>query len=126
MLAVASWDNLTNKGRIQALPDRVIVWNGVQKREAIELHNVPEDRIVVTGAQLYDDWFERQPSRDRMTFCEDFSFFADRPIILYVGSSSSIAKDEPSFVRRWLEALRSAPDTKLRRSNVLIRPHPMN
>ena len=34
-LCVHSWDNLTNKGLIRVLPDRVFVWNEAQKREAV-------------------------------------------------------------------------------------------
>lgn len=126
VLAVASWDNLTSKSRIQAMPHRVLVWNGAQKREAIELHSVPEDSIVVTGAQLYDQWFERSPSCGRAAFCSAFGFDPERPIVLYVGSSHTIARDEPIFVRRWLTALRACAHKELAAANVLIRPHPMN
>src|SRR5204862_7258742 len=58
-MAVASWDNLTNKGIIAVQPDCVIVWNDAQKREAIELHGVRPEAVQVTGAQLFDDWFNR-------------------------------------------------------------------
>src|SRR5262245_50536622 len=34
-LCVHSWDNLTNKGLIRIIPDRVFVWNDTQKREAV-------------------------------------------------------------------------------------------
>lgn len=126
VLAVASWDNLTNKSRIQAPVDRVLVWNETQRREAIVLHGVASDRITVTGAQLYDDWFVRKPSRNRQSFCAANGFDPDRPIILYVGSSAAIAEDEPAFIRRWLAAIRSSADAALAGASVLIRPHPMN
>jgi len=57
MVCVANWDNLTNKGHMRVMPDRVVVWNEDQRREAVELHDVPEDRIDVTGAQPFDRWF---------------------------------------------------------------------
>ncbi len=38
---VTSWDNLTNKGALKFVPDRVLVWNEAQAREAVELHHVP-------------------------------------------------------------------------------------
>ena len=44
-LPVASWDNLTNKGHLRVLPDAVMVWNDVQKEEAVALHGVA-DRIA--------------------------------------------------------------------------------
>ena len=40
-LAVASWDNLTNKGVIAVQPDRVLVWNQPQADEAVTLHGTP-------------------------------------------------------------------------------------
>ncbi len=126
VLAVASWDNLTNKSRVQIATDRVLVWNETQRREAIELHGIDDQTIVITGAQLYDDWFQRKPSRDREAFCRSLHFDPALPIILYVGSSSAIAANEPAFVRGWLAALRASPDPSLAGANVLIRPHPMN
>ena len=64
-LCVWSWDHLSSKALIRDWPDRVFVWNDVQRQEALNLHGVPADRIVVTGAQCFDQWFNRQPSRDR-------------------------------------------------------------
>jgi len=122
--AVASWDNLTNKGLIKVLPDFVTVWNEGQKREAVELHGVPENRVLVTGAQIFDCWFDRQPSSDRSAFCHQFRFDAQRPLITYLCSSRQIADDEVVIVRRWLGALRSHNDSLVRNVSVIVRPHP--
>ena len=70
VLCVGSWDHLSSKSVLRAVPDLVTVWNETQKQEAIELHAVPAERIVVTGAQCYDQWFGRRPSRSREEFCE--------------------------------------------------------
>jgi hypothetical protein len=122
--AVASWDNLTNKGVIGVQPDRVIVWNEAQKREAIELHGVQPDAVRVTGAQLFDEWFDRQPTAGRDDFCARVGLDASRPFLLYLCSSLFIARDEVPFVRRWLDALRRSEVAALRDCGVLIRPHP--
>lgn len=123
---IASWDNLTNKGLMRVLPERVCVWNEVQRREAVELHGVPPDRVTVTGAQLFDRWFERTPSTTREGFCETKGLDAARPVVLYTCSSSFIAPApaEIAFVRQWLSAVRANPATAS--VNVLIRPHPFN
>jgi len=123
-LCVASWDNLTNKGLIQTAPDRIYVWNEDQRREAVDLHRVPGDRVIATGAQCFDQWFEWAPSTTSAQFRERLGFPLDGPILLYVCSYSFIAPDEPEFVTRWLAALRSHPDERLRTASVLIRPHP--
>jgi hypothetical protein len=122
--AVASWDNLTNKGLIKVLPDFVTVWNDCQKREAVELHGVPEDRVFVTGAQIFDCWFDRRPSSDRAAFCRQFGFQPQTPLLTYLCSSRQIADDEVGIVRRWLQALRNHNDSLVRNVSVIVRPHP--
>lgn len=125
-LCVASWDNLTSKGLIRVNPDHVLVWNEAQKREAVSLHGVPADRVVITGAQLFDHWFEGRPSRSREEFCRTVGLDPSRPFILYVGSSIFIAPEEVPFGERWLSALRAAGDPVVASAGVLIRPHPAN
>lgn len=124
-LAVASWDNLTNKGLVQAQPDRVLVWNDIQVREAVTMHRLPAAGLVKTGAQLFDDWFSRTPSTDKAGFCDRVGGLDPaRPILLYLCSSTFICKDEVSFVRQWLSALRASGDPTLEDANVIIRSHP--
>lgn len=121
---VASWDNLTNKGLIKAMPDRVFVWNEAQRREAIELHRIPPERVIITGAQIFDQWFDYQPSRTREEFCRQLGLEPERPIVLYTASSIFICRNESDFVLRWLKALRASADERLRGASVVIRPHP--
>jgi hypothetical protein len=127
-LAVGSWDHLSSKGFIRVDPDAVIVWNETQKREAVEMHGVPPGRVVVTGAQLFDQWFTMKPTVSREAFLTRVGLPPDRTVILYVGSSRGIAKPEleRAFVRRWIEALRASPHPTVREASVLIRPHPGN
>ena len=124
-LCVASWDHLSSKARIAELPDRVFVWNDTQKDEAVELHGVPAGRVVVTGAQCYDEWYERRPVRTREEFCASLRLPADRPLILYACSAFSPATPiEAAFVRRWIEGIRGSDDPVLRSAAILVRPHP--
>jgi len=125
-LCVASWDNLTNKGLIRIEPDLIILWNEVQKREAIELHDMPAAKIVMTGAQRFDEWFEQRPSTSREDFLRRAGLPTDRPYILYLCSSPFIAPDEVSFVAEWIQKLRSHISSPVRDASILIRPHPQN
>jgi hypothetical protein len=124
-LCVASWDHLTTKGLIRVEPDLVAIWNEEQRAEAIEYHGTPNERLVVTGAQPFDRWFERKPTT-REEFCAKVGLRVDRPFVLWVGSTASISAPdmELRFVRRWIEALRREPE--LRDVSILIRPHPYN
>jgi hypothetical protein len=125
---IASWDNLTNKGDLRVVTDLVAVWNDAQKREAVELHRIPADRIAVTGAQPFDRWFDRTPSRARVDFCRHVGLPDDRPFLLFTGSSIFIARAEIEmpFVRQWIEAVRTSADPAVRDLAILVRPHPYN
>ena len=127
-VAVASWDNLTNKGLLRIEPDLVVVWNEAQKGEAHDYHYIPAAKIAVTGAQLFDRWFDRRVTRDRAAFCQRVGLPGDGPFVLFTGSSSFISKSEAevAFVRRWLAAVRASGDPALAGVNVLVRPHPYN
>ena len=124
-VCVASWDNLTNKGLLRFVPERVFVWNEVQRREAVELHGIPAERVVATGAQLFDEWFERRPSRPREEFVRTVGLDPAEPYVLYVCSNPAMTEvAESEFVLRWIEALRSSGDERLRRLGIVVRPHP--
>jgi hypothetical protein len=81
---------------------------------------------VVTGAQVFDDWFDARPSRLRREFCRDVGLDPGHPFVLYVGSSTFIAPDEVPFVERWIAHLRRSSDPFLASAGVLVRPHPAN
>lgn len=119
---VFSWDNLTTKGVIHVQPDRVFVWNDLQKKEAVDYHAVPEDRVIVTGAPRFDEFIAMTPGSTRDEFCLAHRLDPAQPILTYLCSSEFIAGNEAAFVRRWVEEVRQEP--ALRRCNIVIRPHP--
>ena len=124
VFAVASWDHLSSKGEVTFSPQQVLVWNDVQKREAIELHHIPPDRVRVTGSQVFDDWFVQKPSMSRDAFCARVGLRADRPILLFVCSALlEGSAPESAFVVRWAQHLRASGDPILRECGILIRPH---
>jgi hypothetical protein len=124
-VCVASWDNLTNKGLLRVVPDRVLVWNEHQRAELAEMHGVPPERVVVTGGQKFDPWFELEARTTREEFAGRVGLDPARPYVLYVCSSSFVAGDEVPAVRRWIGALRDAGGA-LGELGVLVRPHPQN
>jgi hypothetical protein len=126
VLGVGSWDHLTTKGVIHELPDRILVWNELQRSEAVDLHGARPEQVVVTGAQAYDHWFATRPSTTRDAFCARVGLPADRPYLLYLCSSPFIAPYEVDAVRRWVQAIRTSGDATLRTAGILVRPHPQN
>ncbi|PYR79351.1 MAG: hypothetical protein DMF87_11515 [Acidobacteria bacterium] len=124
-VCVWSWDHLSSKAIIRDIPDRLFVWNDVQRTEAIEMHRVPADRVVVTGAHSFDRWFDQQPSRNRVDFCRRVGLPDDRPFVLWVCSALFPGSpSEAQFVLKWAAALRASSDERLRNAAILVRPHP--
>jgi hypothetical protein len=117
-----SWDNLTNRGLVRITPDRVLVWNEHQKREAVTYHGVPAERVVITGAPRFDEFFAMKPSTTAAEFCMRAGLDPSRPFLLYLCSSHFVAPNEVEFVRRWAQAVRQS--TALSRHGILVRPHP--
>jgi hypothetical protein len=120
-IQIASWDNLTTKSTFYTIPDAILVWNKYIEDEAIKLHDVPKDKIVVTGAATFDYLFSLRESCTFLEFCQRTGLAGDKPYIIYLGSSSSVAGNETIFVRDFVRSLRKSLNV-----DVLIRPHPVN
>ena len=121
-----SWDNLTNRGLIRVEPDLVVVWNELQRAEAVEMHGMTPDRVHVAGAPRFDDFFGMKPATSREQFCARVGLSPERPLVLYLCSSPFVAPREVEFVRRWSADLRNSSDGLLRECGILVRPHPVH
>lgn len=125
VLAVGSWDHLSSKALIRYEPDLVTVWNATQQDEATRWHGVPAACVAITGAQCYDRWFARRPSRSRAAFCRDMGLPEDRPFVLYVCSSLFRGgRPEVDLTLEWIRTIRSGRDPRVRDLGILVRPHP--
>ena len=123
-VCVFSWDHLSSKALLRHVPDRVLLWNETQRQEAIRWHGIPAERITVTGAQCYDQWFGRAPARDREAFCAAVGLDPRYPVLLYVCSVMTPNPYESRFVQRWIAEIRNSADPRLRSAGILVRPHP--
>jgi hypothetical protein len=124
---VLTWDSLSTKGLIQIIPDRVLVWNEHQHKDAVQIHGIAEDRLTIAGAPFFDKWFSaRAEAQPREAFCRQLGFDPDRRILLYLGSSKNIAANETWFLNKLLRWIRDSRDPVLRGCQLLVRPHPAN
>ncbi len=115
-MLVWSWDNLSSKATLNEHPDLLVVWNELQVREAVEFHGVPRERVLALGAANFDRFFaELSEVRPEP---------AETPLVLYLGSSPKVVKDEPAVFALWLDAVRASPDERLRTARIAVRPHP--
>src|SRR5207245_1642665 len=93
-----------------------------QREEARTLHGVAPERVAVTGAQCFDEWFGWQP-RPREEFCARAGVAPQRPFLLYACCGPWTGQSEREFVLRWVTALRQQPEP-LAETSVIVRPHP--
>ncbi len=112
-----TWDSLSTKGVFHVIPDLTLVWNEMQKQEAIQIHGVSRDKVRVTGAPFFDKWFDSDLDEGRDLFCERMGLDPDKPFVLYLGSSANIAMDETALIQKIYDNIGW---------NMLVRPHPAN
>ena len=124
-VCIGSWDHLSSKALIREQPDEVFVWNDTQKHEAVTMHGVRPERITITGAQCFDQWFDRRPTLAYGEFARKVGLDPSRPFLLYVCSALfEGSPNEAHFVMKWIVALRGSGHERLRTAGILIRPHP--
>jgi hypothetical protein len=121
-----SWDNLTNKGHMRVLPDRVFVWNETQKTEAVELHDVPPEKVVVCGGWRFDNFYALEPRMSKEEFCQAVGLRPDRPYLVYLCSSDFVAAAEIEFVQSLVRRIKSSGDPVLAGCGILIKPYPQD
>lgn len=117
---VLSWDNLYSRGPLCRRPDFLLVWSEEMKRQAIDVHGFPEDRIVVVGALqflFYGSPSSRQEVDDMRT---KIGLRPDEKYIAYVcGARTGEYDVEDVLAMR--EALLDGPYQGLK---IVVRPHP--
>ena len=127
VLPVLSWDNLTTKGLIHIKPDLLLVWNTLQAEEAKTIHAIDADAIHIVGSPFFDRWFSlRKTAGTREDFCKRHGLRSSDPILLYLGSSSTVAPNEAWLIKELRAALDKHQDRRLRRIQLVLRPHPVN
>ncbi len=62
---VRSWDNLTSKGVMRAVPDTLVVNNDIVRAEAFKFHGIAESRVVPVGVPHYDRYFKKEAADGR-------------------------------------------------------------
>ncbi len=78
---VRSWDNLTAKGVIQILPDKLIAQTHQMEKEAVAYADMPEESIAVLGVPQFDYYF-RPPKFSCAEFFKSLGIPENRHLIL--------------------------------------------
>jgi hypothetical protein len=119
-IAIFSWDHLLSKGTIHFLSDWLFVWNKNMARDAVALHSVSANRVFLTGAPHFDEWFERGPALDYPEFCKKIGLSSEKKYVSYM--CSAVNRDESRLVAELADALSS--DASTEDVSLLVRPYP--
>ncbi len=118
---VASWDHTVGKGVIAPFCDVYVVQNATMRDDLVRYHEIPPERIVVTGWPQTDVYSR---PRDREVFDEivrSYGLDPELPLVVVMGNTPTNAPYEDRFVERlvrwWAQDGRE-------RFSLLFRPHP--
>jgi len=117
-----SWDNLTSKGYMGAIPDHLLVWSDLMADEAVHYHGFPRARIQWTGAAQFDHNFGLKQRLDRRAWRRARGLAEDVPLIVYGTINPGIAPHEAAIVGQIVEAMRSRKFQS--RPHLWVRIHP--
>lgn len=107
---VRSWDNLTAKGGFRVIPDTLVVHNEIIKKEACDIHKIPEAQIRIVGIPHYDK-YQNGPPISRKDFCTTLGIPLEHKFILYAPVGNRFFTKN-SFDREMVMILRSIlPDS---------------
>jgi hypothetical protein len=123
-VSVLSWDTLSTKGLIPCPPTMLLAWNDAHASDAIDLHGLDPDSVVVAGSPFFDKWFREEDLDPRPEFLARLGLPPDARYLLYLGSSTMIAFNESWLVRQVRETLDRTP--ALAGLELVVRPHPAN
>lgn len=109
-----SWDNPSTKALMDGNPDKLFVWGEQTKKHAMDLLNIPEKNIIISGAaqmQLFkDDVLDSYKIK--------INIDKDYKLICYAGSSRGL--DEITQ----LKLLEEYIEHKKLKIKILYKPHP--
>ena len=79
---INSWDKLTARHSMRLLPDKLIVFNNIVKKEAMDYADMNERDIVVAGIPHYD-WHVNHRPLSREVFCQNKKLNPKKKFIVY-------------------------------------------
>jgi hypothetical protein len=107
---VNGWDNLSSKGAFPILPDYMGLWGLQSVTDAVNIHGMPEHRLIMLGCARYEDYFRKENAEKRI-----FPF----PYILFAGATTPCDEIAPLAIADAIIEEAGLHDIK-----IVYRPHP--
>jgi CDP-Glycerol:Poly(glycerophosphate) glycerophosphotransferase len=118
---VASWDHTVGKGVISPHCEMYVVQNRGMEDDLVRYHDIPSERIVVSGWPQTDIYFRQRPRNAYDELLRSFGLDPERPLVVVMGNTPTNMPYEGRFVERilvWWESQARG------RFSLLFRPHP--
>lgn len=119
---IHAWDNITlSKYPFRLLPDRLIVYNEIIKREAVRYLDMPSEDIYVAGWPHFD-FYVHTERISRSEFCQKLGIDPLKRIILFASIGSALNPTEIQVLEILEEAIskKQLPDDLV----IIFRQHP--
>jgi hypothetical protein len=117
---VLSWDNLYSRGPMCRRPDHLLVWSQEMRRQAVEVHQFPEDRIAVVGPLQFRFYGEPVTPGEIAAMRRRIGLGPAEPYLAYVCGART-ARYDVEDMHALLAELRAGRYCGMR---VVLRPHP--
>jgi hypothetical protein len=117
---VLSWDNLYSRGPMCRRPDYLLVWSEEMRRQAVEVHQFPDECIKVVGPLQFHFYSEPVSSQEIARMRSRVGLGTDEPFLAYVCGART-ARYDVEDVEALSSELSRGPYRDLR---IVVRPHP--
>ena len=119
---VRSWDNLTGRGIVREIPDRIIVQNKIMKKECEKYNSIAEKNIEIVGIAHYDNYLNMTIT-SREVFFNKIGLDPNKKTVLFITIADSFLqkqfnKDSISYNEYVLELLKRLDPDKIQ---ILVR-----
>lgn len=118
-----TWDNLTMNSKHIRKTDYLIAWNRIMRKEAMDIHGYPADKVLVSGTPRFDPYFASEKSEpDKKSFLESKGLNPKYKTILH----TTVTKAYP-FQKKYIRDLITLREQKkIPYVNLFIRIHPLD
>lgn len=118
---VRSWDNV-HKG-LRSRPQRLAVWNEINRQEVIELEGYRPENVKVIGSPQFDPYFDPDVIWPREKLAEYFNLDPSRPIFLFASLGNFFPELDETC---WMDVLLALFDRGMisGKPQIICRLHP--
>lgn len=103
---VNSWDNLSSRGLLRHVPDKILVHNEEIKNDAVCLQGIPIECVTVCGIPHFDYYVTMERS-SREEFYKRIGVSLDKKIILFCPAGSRMNQTEWQVIESLDRAIKS-------------------